>query len=145
MIVFWIISAMQLLFLARTLPKDQDNMEAELAQYAQAAMNNRKDIEESESLISIEERMTAFDSVAARETLDYVRQGFQELRAEVVSGSFFHCNDPETSDEDDEKVDQEDIFRRRDLWLRQLERDENSHRLPEDNAIRPSESTPLIE
>lgn len=32
--VFWVITAIQLLFLAQTFPKDQDDMEAELAQYA---------------------------------------------------------------------------------------------------------------
>ena len=34
---FWTITALQLVFLAQTLPKDQDDMEAELARYAAAA------------------------------------------------------------------------------------------------------------
>ena len=41
--VFWAISAVQLVLLSNTLPKDQDAMEAELARYAAMALNATKD------------------------------------------------------------------------------------------------------
>ena len=40
LIVFWTITAIQLLFLAKYLPQDQDDMEAELAQYAATQSGN---------------------------------------------------------------------------------------------------------
>lgn len=39
---FWTISAVQLIMLAKTLPRDQDAMEAELAQYAASAIKERQ-------------------------------------------------------------------------------------------------------
>ena len=42
LIVFWTISSLQLLFLSKTLPKDQDAMEAELAKYAALAIEQAK-------------------------------------------------------------------------------------------------------
>jgi hypothetical protein len=78
----------------KTLPRDQDAMEAELAQYAARALSaaantapRDDDDKDDTSLISIEERMTSFNDVAAQETLVYVRQGIQEFRSPL-----FHCN-----------------------------------------------------
>jgi len=111
--VFWFISALQLVLLSKTLPVDQDTMEAELARYAKQAMardndgggildepndnndhaplDNTHDRDLNESLISIEERMTSFDDQAARQTLLYMKQGIQELRHEMRSKVFLPC------------------------------------------------------
>lgn len=95
LIVFWTITAIQLCFLAKTLPRDQDAMEAELAQYAASEINraNGGDGRESvcsvydddntvagnESLVSIEERMRSFDADAAKETWSFLGESFREI------------------------------------------------------------------
>ena len=84
---FWVVSAGQLLLLMKTLPRDQDAMEAELAQYAaQAIGKNAMDSvhPDNESLVSIEERMISFDNIAAQQTLGYMRAGWQELRSPLL-------------------------------------------------------------
>lgn len=113
LIVFWTISAFQLLLLMKTLPRDQDAMEAELALYAAHAIsavtttalapkNDGHDVDDETSIVTIEERMTSFDDIAAKETLVYVRAGIQELRSPL-----FHCtataeSSCESDDDDDE-------------------------------------------
>ena len=84
LIVFWTISAFQLLLLMKTLPRDQDAMEAELASYAAQAISHATAAarDEEDPPVTIQERMTSFDGVAAKETLIYVRAGMiQELRS----------------------------------------------------------------
>ena len=46
--VFWVITAVQLALLAKTLPADQDKMEAELAQYAAGLAHEHDDDEEKD-------------------------------------------------------------------------------------------------
>ena len=105
LIMFWIISAIQLVWLAKSLPVDQDTMEAELAVYAQAALQFQQTQQQQQqrnaiatpalaaaedndtiaaatvddSIVSIEDRIISFDGVAAQQTLAYVRQGIQEM------------------------------------------------------------------
>jgi hypothetical protein len=101
MIVFWVISGLQLLLLMKTLPEDQDKMEAELASYAANAIATARkrpsSCDENESLVSIEDRITSFDSTAAKQTLIYVRAGIQELR------SPFQCGTEESDREEDDE------------------------------------------
>ena len=75
-------------------------MEAELASYAKAALQQQKTQQKAvtsptlavvedndtiaaatvdESIVSIEDRIISFDGVAAQQTLAYVRQGIQEM------------------------------------------------------------------
>jgi hypothetical protein len=109
MIVFWVISGLQLLLLMKTLPEDQDKMEAELASYAANAIATARkrpsSCDENESLVSIEDRITSFDSTAAKQTLSYVRAGIQELR------SPFQCG---TLESDREEEDEEESLGSRD-------------------------------
>jgi len=147
-VLFWIISASQLLLLAKTLPKDQDAMETELALYAEEALRRTRHSDETVSLMSIEEPFTSFDGGKARETYKYMRQGFKEFREEVQN-KFFHCGEIESSSEEEENsVDREDIFRRRDLWRRQQEQQQNASLdedcLQEHDRAYATESTPLV-
>jgi hypothetical protein len=111
MVVFWIVSSFQLLLLMKTLPQDQDAMEAELDSYVRNIMattttnNNNSyglDDSSSSSLVSIEDRRTFFDMNAARETVEYVRQGIQELRPPLSC----RCNS-----------ENEETFGERSLWM----------------------------
>lgn len=70
----------------KTLPEDQDAMEAELEHYVRNAII---DDDDSTSIVSIEDRRQSFDMIAVRETMTYVRQGIQELRPP------FRCADGE--------------------------------------------------
>lgn len=88
MVVFWVISGFQLLLLMKTLPKDQNAMEAELEFYVAQAIARSTNDNENASLVSIEERINAFDNTAAKETLVYVRDGINELHVR----SPFKCN-----------------------------------------------------
>jgi translation initiation factor 4G len=123
MIVFWIVSAFQLLLLAKTLPKDQDSMEAELASYAQEAIARqnqpvsialysqatyRDDHDDGSAMnesieVSIEDRMTYFDGTAARQTLHYVKEGVEELKQELKGKlAILNCGEvPESSEDED--------------------------------------------
>ena len=148
-VVFWTITSIQLLMLSRCLPRDQDDMETELARYAEsivalsrgegetaggeinaesvsAAALGRHDesvstigtavtinapllprdaksissslgalpimINDGSSenndgdftVVSIEERMTSFDTVAARESLKFMETAFREFGGEVL-------------------------------------------------------------
>ena len=102
LVLFWVISAIQLVMLARTLPNDQDTMEAELASYAQAAMEKCQPLDimspnfsvsshlddhddgDASIEVSIEDRITYFDGTAARQTLLYVKEGMQEFRQSLA-------------------------------------------------------------
>ena len=145
-IVFWSVAALQLLFLAKTLPEDQDAMEAELAMYARQAMDRvNPQRETSDSVVSIEERMTSFDSIAAQETLLYVTEGIKEFRAGVSESRYnpFHCgevpsSDEEHDDDDDQHSAQTEI--RRNLWKQQQQ--ENGYTMRDRRY--PNETTSLI-
>jgi MFS family permease len=181
---FWTVSAIQLVFLARTLPMDQDAMEASLAQYAAIAEGDGSRIEQSpghtnvlqpaigaagsispvdvettslllpstpggrsmtiqdegESILSIEDCMTAFDGTAARRSLDFVRMGIRELNDEIAHRQHI-CLGCEGRNEDDENsaavddadldeihnnsileeddIPKEELLRRRNMWLQQ--------------------------
>ena len=78
-------------------------MEAELANYAQRAMaqQTRTESTDSDTIVSIEERITAFDGVAAKETITYVRKGFKEIKEELNP---FACGGQETSSDEEAAV-----------------------------------------
>ena len=116
LIVFWSISALQLVFLSRTLPQDQDAMESELAAYAMLAMGDVPEpplpagLDESME-VSIQERMNhPFDDQAARGTLIYVKQSLSELAHEITDNRLFQCvvrcdaASSSDSDEDNDSV-----------------------------------------
>jgi hypothetical protein len=149
LILFWCISAFQLLFLAKTLPRDQDKMEAELASYAKQAMA-RLQPDEDDSVVTLEERMTSFDGVAAQESLVFMREGFKELRQEVGGKLIpFHCGgkSEDSSSEDDEASDASGLLQRREMWLHQ-QMQAHSNQSSEEFGLggqrHPSETTPLI-
>jgi hypothetical protein len=151
LILFWTISSFQLLFLAKTLPRDQDKMEAELTAYAEQALARLQpadDDYEGDSVVSIEERMTSFDGAAARESLLFMREGFKELRE--VSGKLksFPCGGraEDSSSEDDEASDASGLRQRREIWLRQQMQahNESSEEVGLGGQQRPSETTRLI-
>eukprot|EP00560_Eucampia_antarctica_P005150 CAMPEP_0197842092 /NCGR_PEP_ID=MMETSP1437-20131217/46544_1 /TAXON_ID=49252 ORGANISM="Eucampia antarctica, Strain CCMP1452" /NCGR_SAMPLE_ID=MMETSP1437 /ASSEMBLY_ACC=CAM_ASM_001096 /LENGTH=888 /DNA_ID=CAMNT_0043451931 /DNA_START=83 /DNA_END=2749 /DNA_ORIENTATION=- len=101
LIVFWGITSVFLLILMITLPRDQDAMDAELKQYAQKMIydaekrnidgNIKCDIQDEtenatiaeESIVSIEERMTSFDGVAARQSIGFLGDAFREIGEEL--------------------------------------------------------------
>lgn len=141
---FWTITAIQLLFLAKSLPKDQDLMEAELARYAEMAVRNNLENGKSNgqtdalpllsldgrgdddgsmaaSLLSIEERMTSFDGAAARQSLQFMRLGIRELSEEVRHlGHFDKCCDvgSQSSFCDDEEITEGDFMLDEDMQQR---------------------------
>jgi len=119
---FWTISSIQLMLLTKTLPRDQDAMESELASYAQAQMSLVPS-DPNTSLISIEDRITSFDGRAAIETIDYMRQGLQELHIRP-----FQCGSTDEFSSSDEEAESE-LRRKRKLWR---------------EKTRPTESTPLV-
>jgi hypothetical protein len=148
LILFWCISAFQLLFLAKTLPRDQDKMEAELESYAEEAMA-RLQPDEDESVVTLEERMTSFDGVAAQESLVFMREGWKEFRQEV-GGKFipFPCGrkSEDSSSEDDEASDASGLLQRREIWLHQQMQAHNqsSEEVGLGGQQHPSERTRLI-
>jgi len=100
--IFWTICAIQLVFLGKTLPQDQDDMEAELARYAAEAQENKDEelslspVRKRDSLLfqgmdeefsTTEEYMTSvntFDGLAARQSFLFVSQGIRELKEEIT-------------------------------------------------------------
>jgi hypothetical protein len=97
------ISAVQLLFLIKWLPKDEDAMEAELASYAQKAISGQSaKVDDDEAILSIEDRIASFDGRAAKQTILYVQEGLKELSEEL--NPFRICGD-DASASDDEKDD----------------------------------------
>eukprot|EP00538_Stauroneis_constricta_P006473 CAMPEP_0119551606 /NCGR_PEP_ID=MMETSP1352-20130426/4811_1 /TAXON_ID=265584 /ORGANISM="Stauroneis constricta, Strain CCMP1120" /LENGTH=743 /DNA_ID=CAMNT_0007597691 /DNA_START=81 /DNA_END=2312 /DNA_ORIENTATION=- len=100
---FWLMSSIQLVLLSRTLPGDQDQMETELARYAEEAVqlaqqqqqkqqeqlqqydqNDHNNNDDTSSMVSIEERILSFDGNAARQSLKFMRMGIKEISDEVV-------------------------------------------------------------
>ncbi|KAL7532930.1 hypothetical protein ACHAWF_004288 [Thalassiosira exigua] len=94
-ITFWTMSAIQLALLAKTLPADQDRMEAELATYASSSLDigqygsiadtGRSDKSYSEdvdgdlSLFNIENQASSFDAIAARQSLVFLGDSLREI------------------------------------------------------------------
>jgi hypothetical protein len=110
------------MFLCRTLPKDQDMMEAELANYAQQALQRLESAEPELSLVSIRDRMSSFDNIAVRETLLYVSDGIKELK-ERRSMACPSCVDGDSgsssgSDDEEEAIREEKVVRQR-TWSQQ--------------------------
>lgn len=104
-VLFWAISAIQLLFLINSLSKDEDAMEAELASYAEEAISGELrsvNADEDEAMASIEDRIASFDGKAAEQTIMYVREGLKELSEEL--NPFRICGD-DASTSDDGKDD----------------------------------------
>ncbi len=77
-----------------TLPNDQDAMDAELEQYAKKMVDKvqkdcssttsyHSDFDDSESIISIEDRMTSFDDQAALESINFLGDAFREIGEEL--------------------------------------------------------------
>lgn len=100
------ITSIQLLYLAKTLPLDQDQMENELKKYADSICGQRKsmsvdsfDEDDLASIVSIEDRMTAFDQHAARDSLNFVREAIMEIGGRSQSGiiGMDHCDASEAS------------------------------------------------
>lgn len=93
MVVSWLVSGLQLLWLMKTLPHDQDAMEAELARYVRNQLDDDviDNTEEDHSIVSLEDRITSFDGTAARETAVFLRQSIAELRPPSLRG----CNGEE--------------------------------------------------
>jgi len=104
--VFWTISAIQLIFLAKTLPKDEDKMNAELAAYASSVtaandVDNEDHHQHSSSnfddketpLVSIEDRISTWDAVAARESMEFFSSGLKEIREEIQHMKPLRCGD----------------------------------------------------
>jgi MFS family permease len=153
---FWTVSAIQLVFLAKTLPIDQDAMEASLVQYAAMTQGDASTIgqssgntnelhptrasgsispvnvettslllpstpggrsrtmqDEGESIMSIEDYMTAFDGTAARRSFDFVRMGIRELNEEIAhrQHACLGCKVRSKDDDDDNSatVDNDDF------------------------------------
>jgi MFS family permease len=73
-VVFWIISAIQLLFLMKTLPQDQDSMEADLAKYAAeratllSGKQNKDELNNSLSEASVDDPNGNLDTNSIRTT-----------------------------------------------------------------------------
>jgi len=108
LIIFWTITGVSLFVLAKTLPIDQDAMDADLARYAASkfkvttndAQNSFNDsvsssvsktlddiqLDESvgeESVVSITDRMTSFDAAAAQESLSFIGDALREIGEEL--------------------------------------------------------------
>ena len=162
MAFFWAVASVQLLFLARSLPHDQDAMEAELAQYAESRMQRAPSMGEEDSIVSIEERMTSFDAGAARESIQFMGEAFREIGDEIRTIGTLHnscqINEEDEEEEEDKSMDRRDFERRRRIWIEhQLHRDEydtpptgassngGSQHVSLSNESRPAnESTPLL-
>lgn len=94
LIIFNTLSSVLLIILMFTLPNDQDAMDAELEQYAKKMVDKaqndyssttsyQSDYDDSESIISIEERMTSFDDQAALESIQFLGDAFREIGEEL--------------------------------------------------------------
>jgi len=103
--VFWTVSAIQLLFLAEALPKDQDAMNAELAEYAANAIAceqlqpprkisvrqiSQNFDDEAEPISIMEHHIAAVD---ARGSMRFVGTAFKEIGDEISTMQPFHCKE----------------------------------------------------
>jgi len=90
--------------MTRTLPRDQDKMDQELALYAESEIKlsqmkskseGRDDgsLADVESIVSIEDRMQSFDAAAAQESIVFIGDALREIRQEFRHlKSFGHEN-----------------------------------------------------
>jgi MFS family permease len=100
LIVFWSITSVLLSALAKTLPHDQDEMEAELARYAESVIeiggrkkgsrDENRDTEPyvlvdditlagNDTIVSFDDRMTSFDATAAQEGWTFMEDALREI------------------------------------------------------------------
>jgi translation initiation factor 4G len=188
---FWTISAILLLFLVKTLPEDQDAMEEGLVRYAEDlarqkaafdivhgsdldqdrdASNSKIDefsgqerftYSDGDSIVSIEDYMTSFDVEAAKQSLDFMRQGLKELTDEMAtfrngcrpcdSGGDMSEQDREDDAAMEEILPQEELLRRRELWKKQREQQQRQPRRglddiheKDEGSSQKTEETPLL-
>ena len=129
--------------LAKTLPRDQDAMEAELAQYAEARLQEMAVIDEEGSIVSIEERMTSFDAGAARESIQFMGEAFREIGDEIRMRRPLHpsCHLQQVDEEgEDVEIDRNDFERRRQLWIDR----QRSPQRQDNDAMPPGETSRLL-
>lgn len=120
-------------------------MDNELAEYAEAAIQaanrQKKGIlpEDAASIISIEERMTSFSHVGARESMKFIENTFHEIRSHKPL--HLSCGGDESDeilhegDSEDENDSQEREFQRR-MWLqRQQDRDNDNNQDWDDSLV----------
>ena len=128
--------------LAKTLPHDQDAMEAELAQYAEARLQEMAPIDEEGSIVSIEERMTSFDAGAARESIQFMGEAFREISDEIRLIRPLHrsceVQEGEEEEEKDMEIDIVDFERRRKIWM------ERQRSPKKETSVPDKETTPLL-
>lgn len=145
---FWTVTAIQLCFLSRTLPNDEDAMNAELAQYAKTAMLKHDApsiLSEDDDMVSIEDRMISFDGSAARESFRFVGVAIREISEEIRLP--FHCVDDEDQEEeeDDDDDDGFDVERKRKLWIQQQQQNNTTaYQNCEDELLVADENTLLL-
>ena len=163
LIGFWTITAIQLVALAKTLPEDQDAMEAELQRYAAELRRTQNNLEVTrlmktpnrnpsnsslhvlvamdDDLVSIEDNMIAFDGTAARRSIQFMSLGIKELKEEISyyggqCGTAASSSEEEEDDDVRNEMSAQEVDRRREVWKRQQQK------LQQTQAA--SETTPLI-
>jgi hypothetical protein len=122
---FWTVTAIQLLLLSRTLPKDQDAMELELKRYAASALERAQlQFGDEESIVSIEDRMVSFDGGALRESLKFVGDAIHEIGDEIRTRRRLnlYCTSVEEESSPDDGIDKAELEQRRQAWIRQQQR-----------------------
>ena len=144
---FWTVTAIQLCFLSRTLPNDEDAMNAELAQYAKTAMLKHDApsiLSEDDDMVSIEDRMISFDGSAARESFRFVGVAIREISEEIRLP--FHCvDDEDQEEEEDDDDDGFDVERKRKLWIQQQQQNNTTaYQNCEDELLVADENTLLL-
>lgn len=161
--LFWTISAIQLIFLAKTLPQDEDKMTAELAAYA-ASLTTSANTSSTELMMvedeptTIEDRISTWDAAAARESMEFFNAGFKEIRDEIqhykpssliMNCSELRCVNEEltSSSEDNSDVEDEETVvvvtkNKRRSWQQQ-QREESSSSSSWRGEL-PDETTPLF-
>lgn len=102
---FWIVSAIQLFWLADTLPNDKLKMEKELREYAKSNDSKHKnnevfdnrmigyDTDDKSDIVSIEERMTSFDCKAIKGSLKFMSDALKEMTRGVQRQNPFDPNE----------------------------------------------------
>ena len=139
-------TAIQLLFLARTLPEDEDAMEAELAQYAASALERTPEVDDDSTLVSIGDRMISFDGGAARDSMRFVGVAFRELTEEFRNNGPFHCGNDGQVEEEEEDDGEDDVELKKKLWVQQQQQRQNRgvQHNGEGETAEPDESTCLL-
>jgi len=105
--VFWVISAIQLIFLAESLPKDQDTMNAELAEYAAKACEEAQApkkaivregssfcVDDSEPISIMEHHIVAVD---AGRSMRFVGTALREIGDGISTMQPFNCKEETSS------------------------------------------------